>query len=94
MQTDINAQQTATWSNDVFSQEVLFRVKLTPNNIDLFKQAVLGGLIYDGSPSDLRNRLALLEERINERHKAGQDYARLEQEEDLLYDTLTYMEQA
>lgn len=77
--------------SDTFSGEVLFRVRLTPTNIDLFVKAVEDGLIYDGSEADLLNRLALLEERIIARHKAGQDYSRLEQEEDILDSALQFM---
>lgn len=74
-----------------FSGEVLFRVRLTANNIDLFVKAVEDGLIYDGSEADLVDRLKLIEERIYERHKKGQDYSRLEVEEDILHSALEHM---
>lgn len=89
--TDVNAVQTSAITSDTFSGEVLFRVKLTANNIDLFVRAVENGLIYDGTEADLVNRLNLLEERILQRHKAGQDYSRLEQEEDIISSALDFM---
>ena len=78
-------------ANPTFSGEVLFRVQLKPTNIDLFVKAVRDGLIYDGTEGDLLNRLDLLEQRILERHEKGQDYSRLEQEEDLLDAALTHL---
>lgn len=78
-------------ANPTFSGEVLFRVQLKPTNIDLFVKAVQAGLIYDGTEGDLLNRLDLIEQRILERHEKGQDYSRLEQEEDLLHDALTHL---
>jgi len=88
---DSSAIQTSSISTSSFSGEVLFRVRLTATNIDLFAKAVEAGLIYDGTESDLVNRLALLEERILDRHKKGQDYSRLEQEEDILSAALDFM---
>lgn len=74
-----------------FSGEVLFRVRLTSDNIHLFLDAVKEGLIYDGSEADLVDRLGLLEQRIYERHSKGQDISRLEVEEDILQATLERM---
>lgn len=86
--------QTSSVTTSTFSGAVLFRVRLTANNIDLFVKAVKEGLIYDGSEADLVDRLRLIEENILERHKKGQDYSRLEQEEDILASALEHLKQA
>lgn len=91
MKQDVAQQATSSIASSTFSGEVLFRVRLTPTNIDLFVKAVQDGLIYDGTEADLVDRLALLENRILERHQKGQDYSRLEEEEDILHSALTYM---
>lgn len=82
---------TSTFNNTTFSGEVLFRVRLTKDNIALFAQAVKDGLIYDGSLADLTDRLALIEARIYERHNKGQDFSRLEEEEDILQAAIDYI---
>lgn len=52
--------------DDSFSGEMLFRTKLGPQNIDAIVQAAISGLLYDVTPGDLNDRVALLQERINE----------------------------